>query len=181
MQAQAEKIDDRIISRRIAQLLKNLISLCDLENEESSIAEEKKRVQNEIHQFQNRTLIRIPASIWPLVLDYSMRWAILLAFSYYGFEKFRLIGFNFFLIPILILLLTYSVGRSHRRKNKQLLDTYGETRDFKIEISFFNWSIYHARCFFSDRSIYKLPSSRSIAFTGSLRPLYLLFHLPEIF
>jgi hypothetical protein len=137
LQTQAEKIDDRVVSRRIGQLFKDLVSICDLERELARIAEENKRIQNEIHRFQNRTVIKIPAKIWPMTLDYLFRWAMLLFFSYQGLDKTGLIyGFNIFFIPIFILLLAYFIGRRHKKKNKQLLDSYGDAQQFKIEYQF---------------------------------------------
>src|SRR5258708_8205168 len=136
LQAQAERIDDRIISRRIDQLVKDLISICGLENEVIKIAEEKKRIQDEIYQFQNRTVIKIPAKIWPLSLDYSLRWVVLLIFNYYGLNRNILAGYNFFFIPIFIFLLTYFIVRRHKKKNQQLLSSYGDLQQFKIEYHF---------------------------------------------
>lgn len=136
LQSQAERIDDRIVSRRIGKLLKDLISIFGLENEENKIAEEKKRIETEMFQFQNRTVIKIPAKIWPLTLDYGIRWILLLSFSYQGLDKNSLTGFNTFLIPIFILLLVSFIGRRHKKTNKQLLDLYGEAQHFKIEYHF---------------------------------------------
>ncbi len=133
LQSQAEKIDDRIVSRRINKLLTELISTLKLEGEMASITEQRKRIEDEIHQFQNRQVVKIPANIWPLTVDYLLRWTLLLGFSYLGIEKGFLAGLNIFFIPIFILIIVYFVGRRHQKSNRQLISAYGGEQSFKIE------------------------------------------------
>lgn len=132
LQSQAEKIDNRIVWRRIDELLKNLIAVLALEGETARISEERRRIEDEIYQFQTRSVVKISASIWPLTLDYFIRWILLLGFSYLGIGKEFLTGFNIFLIPTMILIIVFFVRRSHRKFNKKLLGAYGEEQQFKI-------------------------------------------------
>lgn len=132
LQMQAEKVDDRIVSRRVGLLIKDLVSIFDLENEENRIAEERKNVENEINQFENRPTIKIPAKIWPLALDYGIRWALLLRISYFGLDKDPLAE-NVFFIPVFILILVYFVGKRHEKANQKMLDAYGGAQLYKVE------------------------------------------------
>lgn len=136
LQAQAEKIDNRIVSRKIGFRLKELISIFGLEEAGETIAEERKRIEQEIHQFQNRPVIKIPSSIWPLTLDFIIRCTFLLSFSYLSIDKGLLTGINTFLIPIFVLILASWIGRQQKKANLQLLDVYGGAQLYKIEYHF---------------------------------------------
>ncbi len=133
LQIQAEQADDRIVSRKIGKLLNDLISVFELQNENDKIVEERTRIEKEIHQFENRPTIKIPARIWPLALDYILRFIFLLSFSYLDMDKAELTGINTFLIPIVILSLASLIGRQQRKANLQLLNHYGGAHLYKIE------------------------------------------------
>lgn len=136
LQNQAEKIDNRIVSRRISHLLNELISVLKLESEATRISSERKRIEDEILLFQTRPVVKIPAGIWPLTIDYTIRWILLLSFSYLGIDKTLLIGFNTFFLPISIMIMVYLIGRKQRNYNRQLLSSYGDEQSFKIEYQF---------------------------------------------
>ncbi len=136
LQSQAEKMDDRVVSRRIGLVTKNLITIFNLESESDKITEKKRRIENEIHEFQSRQIIKIPARIWPLTLDFGVRCLFLLSFSYLGLDKSYLAGVNVFLIPIFIWLLVYTESKRHSKVNQLLLTSYGGAIRYKIEYRF---------------------------------------------
>ena len=177
LQAQAEKIDNRIISRRIEQLLENLTFVFLAEDQGQKIAEEKKRIELEIHQFENRPVIKIPASIWPLSLDFVIRCALLLSSNYLSVHSGLLIGFNTFLIPIFILILATLIGRSQKKANLRLLNIYGGAQLYKIEYHL-STSQYTWLAFYLGTSVfisYLLPDQLHVIALIGLTIYYLIY------
>lgn len=133
LQKQAEKVDDRIVSRKIGQLGSEHISIFGLQEDEQLVHEEQKRIEQEIYLFQNRIIIKIPTEIWPLTLDYAIRFAFLFGFTYRGLEKGFLALYNVLIIPLFIMALTYVIGKRHKKANLKLLNAYGGASIYKIE------------------------------------------------
>jgi hypothetical protein len=133
LQAEVERVDDRVVSRRLGKLVEELISLLDLGGDLESISVERERIRAEVHSYETRPVVRIPARIWPLAIDFFMRCTILLYFSINDLDKSFLTGLNAFLITALTTLMVVVLGRRDRRANGKLLDSYGGTAQFKIE------------------------------------------------
>ena len=133
LQKQAERVDDRIVSRKISKLGNELISVFGLRGDELQIDEEQQRIEREIHQFQNRTVIKIPTKIWPLALDYAIRFAFLFGFTYRGIDKGYLALYNILIIPLFTIALTYIIGKRHKKANLKLLNAYGGASIYKID------------------------------------------------
>lgn len=135
LRAQAEKLDDRIVSRKIGGIINELTTAFGLENQQELIQQEQEQIQLEIHQFRNRPVIKIPTKTWPLALDYAIRFALLFCFSYWELNKGFLALLNILFIPLFILSIVYVLGKRHRKANLKLLDSYGGAIHYKIEYS----------------------------------------------
>lgn len=133
LRAQAEKLDDRIVSRKIGGIINELTLAFELKDQQELIQQEQKQIQLEIHQFQNRPVIKILTKIWPLALDYAIRFALLFSFSYWELNKGFLALLNILFIPLFVLAFVYVLGRRHRKANLKLLDSYGGSTQYKIE------------------------------------------------
>jgi hypothetical protein len=177
LQAQAEKLDDRIVSRKIGQLSNELISIFGLVEKGELIQIEQGQIEQEIHQFQNRPIIKIPTKIWPLALDYSIRFAFLFGFSYWGVNKDYLALFNILFIPLFVVAFVYLVGRVHKKANLKLLDSYGSASIYKIEYQV-SVNQYTWLAFFLGSSIfisYLLPDQLHILTLFGLTFYYFLY------
>jgi hypothetical protein len=133
LQAQAEKVDDRIVSRKIGQLSRELISAFGIAADGLLIQAEQKRIEEEIHQFRNRIVVKIPTKIWPLALDYTIRFAFLFGFTYWDLNKGYLALNNILFIPFFTIALAFLIGRVHKKANLKLLNSYGGASSYKIE------------------------------------------------
>jgi len=133
LQKQAEKVDDRIVSRKIDRLTNELLVSFGLQQDHELIEQELGRIEQEIYLFQNRIIIKIPTEIWPLTLDYAIRFAFLFGFTYRGLEKGYLALYNVLIIPLFTMALTYVIGKRHKKANLKLLNAYGGASIYKIE------------------------------------------------
>jgi hypothetical protein len=133
LQAEVERVDDRVVSRRLGKLVEELIPLLDLTGEIEKISVERERIREEARIYETRPVIRIPATIWPMATDFLMRCSILVYFSINGLDKTSLFGVNAFLITALTMVIVVVLGRGDRRANNKLLDSYGGVARFKVE------------------------------------------------
>ncbi|MCE2995412.1 MAG: hypothetical protein LW863_07435 [Flammeovirgaceae bacterium] len=177
LQDQAEKVDDRILSRRIGKLIEELTALFGLSEQHGLIQKEKDQIEQEILAFQNRLVIKIETKIWPIALDYVIRFAFLLSFSFWDVKKDYLALLNILFIPIVTLVAVYIIGKVHKRANLKLLDTYGGAAMYKIEYSV-SVSQYTWLAFFLSSSIfisYLLPDRLHILALFGLSFYYFLY------
>ncbi len=177
LQKQAERVDDRIVSRKISQLENELIVFFGLQQHSVQVQEEQNKIEEQIHQFQNRAVIKIPTMIWPLALDYTIRFAFLFGFTYRGIDKGYLALYNILIIPLFIIALTYFISRRHKKENLKLLNAYGGASIYKIEyrvsVSQYTWL-----AFFLGTSIfisYLLPDQLHILAFFGLTFYYFLY------
>jgi hypothetical protein len=177
LQAQASQVDNLTLSRRIESLAQRLMTLLQLGESVTAIAEKRKLIEGEIRAHENLPVIRIPAKIWPLTLDYVLRWAFLLAWSYLGFEKSSLTTINVLLIPAVILTIAYVVSRQHRLANAKLLEPVGGVFAYKLEFAL-STDQYTWLALFLGTSIFiasLLPTGLHVAALFGLIPYYFIY------
>jgi hypothetical protein len=130
LQTMAEDIGEHIQSRKIggiAQKLSGELGLNDVDVDNS--ARHLKRV---LTDYRAKPTIKIAATIWPLALDYLLRWIAL----FYLNDKNLLLLANIIFIPAFIFLIVVFVGRRHRRINTALFNSYGGRNQFDVNYSF---------------------------------------------
>ncbi|MBI3218544.1 MAG: hypothetical protein HYZ44_03455 [Bacteroidetes bacterium] len=177
LQEQAEIVDDRILSRRIGKLSQELSSLFCLEKHQELIQKEKDQIEHEVLLFQNRPILKIQTKIWPIALDYLIRFAFLLSFSFWDLKKDYLALLNILFIPLITLIYVYLIGKAHKKANSKLLDTYGGAGAYKIEYSV-SVNQYTWLAFFLSSSVfisYLLPDRLHILALFGLSFYYFLY------
>lgn len=128
---------DKVVTERLGRLVEKLVALFQLD---ATVVETSRRlIEKEIEEFRNRQLIRIPVSIWPMVLDFALRCIVITLIRP---APNILAVFNILVIPAIIFSIVVVVHRRDRKYNRQLLDQYGESHRFKIEpnVSIANYS-----------------------------------------
>lgn len=133
LHAESERLDDRVVSRRLTTLINNLTRILKLEGAYDLIATQRKDIEEEIRKYEERPVVRIPARIWPLSLDFVLRCGILFYFSLKGFDKSLLAGLNTSVIPLIVITLVIIYSRRNKKANFRLLESHGGIDRYKIE------------------------------------------------
>jgi hypothetical protein len=137
LQAEAERIDDRVVSRALGKLAEQLITVLSLQGKTDMIEVERRKIEDEYQGFVERPVVRIPAQIWPLSLDFFLRCSFLIYCSELDFGEGSFSGIiattNIIVFPLITLLIVVVYRRWHKRENRKLLEAYGGAERFQIE------------------------------------------------
>ena len=117
VQAEAERVDDRVVSRRLGRLVDDLIHQLELDGDLEKISLERERIREEVLSYESRPLVRIPAKICPLVHDFVLRCSLLLYFGINDLDKSLLTGLNTFPVTLLVMAIVLFSGRRDRKAN----------------------------------------------------------------
>ncbi len=165
---QAEKTGNTKLSIYAGKEIDRLTELFGLSGK-SIIDQQRQQLEKEIDQYQNRKVIRIPAAIWPLALDFLIRSLLLVYSNAFARDTSTLIALNVTVIPAIILLIGFIASRRDRKFNMNLLESYGGAHQFKIESSI-SVGQYNSLAFFLATSVfisYLIPSQlHALAFFG---------------
>lgn len=166
---QAIQAGNRKLKVSVDRHVEELTELFGLRGDQKSIEQKRKEIEQEIDQFQNRKVIKIPVALWPFALDFVIRCILLVYWTVSRRDPSQLLAVNQAVIPGLIFLIGYFASRRDRRHNAKLLEVYGGAHQFKIE-NYLTVSQYTLLAFFLAVSVfvsYLLPQQiHAIAFFG---------------
>jgi hypothetical protein len=123
LQGQAEKSNDSTFTGKIRERIKEITSLLELDDSAEEIRSERSQWESEVDRYKNRPLVTIPVLIWPLVIDYLVRWVFLIVLGSTGNTSYLIIVNTYF--TVLWLALIYLIGRRYRQRNEVLLKPFG--------------------------------------------------------
>lgn len=132
LQTEAGRMDDRKVLRNIGHAMGRVLDVLAIGSQSAELQAARKSIEAELHQFNNRPVVQVRTALWPLGVDYALRWAWVFVFSYLGYDKQFLVIFNTFLFPLLTFGIVYLAGRSYRRANRKLLEEFGGEHRFLV-------------------------------------------------
>ncbi|HEX8059648.1 MAG TPA: hypothetical protein VF473_01880, partial [Cyclobacteriaceae bacterium] len=135
LKKQADESGDKLFSVKLGRLADSLVLILGL-TDKDSVDAQLSRIQQELAEYQDRQVITIQSRIWPLVVDFLLRVAILVYFSVTAGDLSSLPAINSTLVPALMLVVVYVLGRRDRKYNTRLLENYGGTHRFRIQFDF---------------------------------------------
>jgi hypothetical protein len=166
---EAIQAGNRKLKINVDRSIDELTELFGLSGDTKSIEQKRKEIEEEIDQFQNRKVIKIPVALWPFALDFLIRCVLLVYWTATGRSPSQLLAINQAAIPGIIFLIGYFASRRDRKHNAKLLEAYGGAHQFKIE-TYLTVSQYTLLAFFLAVSVfvsYLLPQQiHAIAFFG---------------
>lgn len=130
LQGLAEQGGNPILARTVGEQIQSIVSALDLHDAEAEIETLRISYQEEAHRYQHRPEVTIPLMLWPLVVDYLLRWVLLIALTETGSASFLAIVNPYF--SILMLVMIYFIGRRHRKDNSALLARFGGESEIKL-------------------------------------------------
>jgi hypothetical protein len=133
LRKEAERVDDRIVSRRLATLTSDLGRILNLGGLESQIESQMVVIELELRKYQERPVVRIPAAIWPMSLLFILYFSVDLYDALQGFNwsvSGPLSGIG---IPAIVIGLVIFLRRKSKKANRLLLEKYGGAENYKVE------------------------------------------------
>lgn len=135
LKKRAEESGDELFSIKLGRLVAGLTSTLRLPDE-TAIDAELTGIEQELAEYQNRRVIRIHSKIWPLVVDFLLRVAILVYFGLTGSDFSLLPAINSTPVLVIMLVIAYIASRRDRKYNTKMLENYGGVHRYRIQFEF---------------------------------------------
>ncbi len=137
----AEEINDFYAQKSLAAIIEQCEAVTL--TVASEIAQSYQKQLSGFDEFKKRRFFTVPGSIILFSTDYFLRWALLIAYNYFAFDEGWVKGFNFFLIPLLIVLAGAYIQQKDRAYNEKLLQGYNYRSlfGFKFVYSTFQYTL----------------------------------------
>ena len=139
LQLEAERRIELEISREISGLRDNKLMESGIDVSESEKLAEK--LAGKLEEWNKRKIIRIPATVRPLVIEHLFRWLLLFFLYPEWSEEIWLI--NILLVSAPAVGLFYWRHKYIKRRNKYLIQTFANQKQYRIKVvlSAFQWSV----------------------------------------
>jgi len=124
----ARTTDEMPSYRGLKGLVDELMTISGNEKLEGRLDDYVKKLGQKLTAYNQRTIIKVPVTIKPLIIDHLLRWAVIWFLS---LNNDLLWLTNFFFIPLLVLAGSYFVRRRLNKKNDRLLSLYGNLSNFQ--------------------------------------------------
>lgn len=135
IEGQAELQGDRRLSQKINRIGDQLIQRLKLETQREQIKLKCLHDTKDFDRYLKRPVIYISGKIWPLTLDYVLRWAVLSIIGVFGASQGSLYIINIFIItPFVIALIVYNRKRD-KNANQQLVELQGGLEHYHLRYS----------------------------------------------